>query len=130
MTADPTTAILCGPLLRPRAATSPPSSSASTGVSCRDLPFTFPPQRGPSVQYHLASHPRLRLLLTAFSGSSAPLPVFPRCLNCTCWSVPATPAPHSLLLPRASPGCAVPSPLPQPPSWSTELAVSISHQSK
>lgn len=81
------------PLLRPRAATSPPSTSASTAVSCRDLPFNFPLQRGPSVQHHLASHPRLQLLLTAFSGSSAPLPVFPRCLNCTCWLVPATPTP-------------------------------------
>lgn len=103
MAANPTTAVLYGPLLRPCAAASPPSTSASTGVSfffffftgvsCRDLPFNFPLQGGPSVQHHLASHPRLRLLLTAFSGSSAPLPVFPRCLNCTCWLVPATPTP-------------------------------------
>lgn len=44
------------PLLWPRAATSPPSSSASTGVSRRDLPFNVPPQRGPSVQYHSLTH--------------------------------------------------------------------------
>lgn len=104
MEANPATA---RPVWPPPAVTCyhlPHSSSASTGVSCRDLPFNFPPTRSfCPAPFGLSPMP------------AAPAdPIFwvlssPSCL-------PQVPKLHLLVSPCQP---------PQPPSWSTELAFSL-----
>lgn len=128
MTADPTPAILCGPSC---GHVLPPLLPALQPVQvclAETCPSTSPHNAvllSSTILSPTAAAPADRIFWVLSTPSCLPqVPQLHLLVS------PCHPRPHSLLLPRASPGCAVPSPPPQPPSWSTELAFSISHQSK